>query len=668
MEKRKVHYQQRLQILFVTVFLLFTLLIVRLGYVQILHGEQFEAQLASAQERPIQTDAPRGLMLDRYGNVVVDNEVEFSLTYMMPSTNTSSAVLLDVAQKLESFLEIDTSNVTERDKKDYLLLTMDEKERRQLLDSDKRNNELSNADVYQLELDAITEEQLEALSEKDMAVIAVYREMSQGTATAPQRIKRNVTEEEAHLIIEHLAELPGVDIQLDSRRSYPYGSSLRSIFGSVNFIPGEKVDGYIARGYQRNEIVGVSYLEAQYEEMLKGIKAVRTQSEAGKRQQHSGQRGNDLILSIDMELQQKLEAIIENEMINAGRHSFIEDRSAYAVILNPKSGDVLALAGFLDSGDGTNSADHLGVVNKGFEMGSSIKAASVLTGFHEGVAQPGTQFNDRTIYLPSTPPKSTWNKTGFGWIDDLYALEQSSNVYMFEIGMRLANCYYSAPHTPCGWTSETIAEAYQTVRNSFSQFGLGTDTGIDLPTYFNGMEGENTNGGKLLDLMIGQYDTYTTLQLAQYIATIANDGYRMKLTLVKEVREPTTNPEEPGAVIQQFEPAVLNRIEMSDEHLERVKAGLRRVVTHGNAAARFAEIPQYEVAGKTGTAQVKIAVGEERKTVIDGETQTFVGFAPYSDPEIAFAVVVPHAKLDRHGARQGMAQHIAREIVKAYFD
>ncbi|WP_100407504.1 peptidoglycan D,D-transpeptidase FtsI family protein [Bacillus solitudinis] len=673
-KKRRVSYTYRLNILFLTIFLLFSSLIFRLGYIQIINGEAFASQIDNMKERMFQTDVPRGLMVDRYGTIVVNNKVEFSVTYMMPSENTRPSAVLKVAQTLEPFLTIDTSKVTERDKKDYLLVTMAEEERYQLVSREVRNNVDSHTKLYRLEVEAITEKHLKTISDKELKIIAIFREMVQGTANAPQRIKRGLTDEEAHLISENLDLLPGIDIQLDSSRIYPYGDAFRGFFGNVNLIPSEKLPSYLVRGYERNEVVGTSYLEAQYEELLKGVKAVTSQEGENLVGEHlfekDGQRGNDLILSIDMELQQKLEDILDNEM-DAGKHSFIKDRSAYAVILHPRTGDVLAMAGFLDSVERENSnmADHVGVVNKAFEMGSSVKAASVLTGFQEGVTSPGTKFNDRTIYLPSTPPKGTWNKRGFGWIDDVYALEQSSNVYMFEIGMRLANCYYAGPNTQCGWTSLTIADAYNVVRNSFSQFGLGAETGIDLPSSFNGMQGENTNGGKLLDLMIGQYDTYTTLQLAQYIATIASDGYRMKVNLVTEIREPVADIDEHGAIIHKFEPRVLNRIEMSNEHIKRTQLGLRRVVTHGNAAARFSESPQYEVAGKTGTAQVKVGVQQgEKTTVIDGETQTFVGYAPFNDPEIAFAVVVPHAKLDINGARQGMAQHIARDAVKAYFE
>ncbi|WP_257391672.1 penicillin-binding transpeptidase domain-containing protein [Halalkalibacter krulwichiae] len=129
-----------------------------------------------------------------------------------------------------------------------------------------------------------------------------------------------------------------------------------------------------------------------------------------------GQRGNDLILTLDMELQQRLEKIIDEEMRAAGRHSFILDRSAYAVLMDPRTGDVLAMAGYNDPAhrERESFADHIGNVTKSFEMGSSVKAASVLTGFQAGVAAPGTRFNDRPLYLPGTPVKRSWNTRGFG--------------------------------------------------------------------------------------------------------------------------------------------------------------------------------------------------------------------------------------------------------------
>ncbi|WP_066153718.1 peptidoglycan D,D-transpeptidase FtsI family protein [Halalkalibacter krulwichiae] len=668
-QKKKHHVPIRLNVLFFAVFILFSILILRLGMVQIVEGEDFSKELDRTSNTTARIDAPRGIMYDRFGNVVVDNELELSVTYTNPSRATNSQTILEIARDLEELIDVETERITERDKRDYLLLLMSEEERYELVSRDERKKLESSSDEYRLEVERISDEAIEGLSEKDLRVLAIYREMSRGYANAPQRIKRGITEEEAHRLSENLYRLPGVDILRDSRRAYVYGDSFKDVFGSTGSIPREKLDYYLSRGYDRSDIVGTSFLELQYEDVLRGKKAVMEsittstgnslESSVNERQ---GQRGNDLVLSLDMELQQELEEIIDEEMRKAG-NSFILDRSAYAVLMDPRTGDVLAMAGFNDPADRTrpSNADHIGNVMKAYEMGSSIKAASVLAGFQSGVAYPGKMFNDRPIRLPSTPEKKSVRN--YGWVNDIRALEVSSNVYMFEMGMLMAGCHYP---TNCRWSN--LQGAYDEVRYSFSQFGLGVDTGIDLPSTSSGLAGGSVIAGNLLDLMIGQYDTYTTLQLAQYISTIANDGYRMQPRLVTEIREPVSNREEQGAVIQKFEPTILNRIDMSDEYIKRVQQGLRGVVTRGTASSRFSN-KSYQPAGKTGTAQVNVAVGEgDNRRLVSGNTQTFVGYAPFNNPEIAFAVVVPNVKLERNGGRTGMAQEITSKALDAYFD
>ncbi len=661
-KKKKRHYIPiRLNVLFFVVFVLFSALILRLGMVQIVKGEEFVNELEKTSNTTARIDAPRGIMYDRYGNIVVDNELELSVTYTNPSRVPNSKEMLEIATELEKLIDVETEKIPEHDKRDYVLMNMTQDERYEILSKEERAKLEEKSAEYKLEIERIPQEAIEALTEKDLRILAIYREMARGYANSPQRIKRGITEEEAHIISENLDRLPGVDILRDSKRTYVYGESFRSLFGSIGAIPREKLDYYLSRGYDRSDYVGTSFLELQYEDALRGQKAVLesiTKKTAGQTVDHSvkereGQRGNDLVLTLDMELQQRLESILTNEVRSAGG-SFIKDRSAYAVAIEPKTGEILAMGGYFDpAGPEEGGLDNIGTVNKAFEMGSSIKVASILTGFQAGVASPGTQFYDRPIKLPGQTMKSVNN---YGWVNDRRALEVSSNVYMFEIGMRMAGCYY--PNN-CRWTRDSINDAYDQVRYYFSQFGLGAETGIDLPSTALGLNGGYQAGGNLLHLMIGQLDTYTPLQLAQYISTIANDGYRVQPRLVKEIREPVSNKEEHGAVIQKFEPTILNRVDMSGAEISRVQQGLRDVVAGSRGTARriFAGKP-YQVAAKTGTAQVKV-------DGVNGNTQTFVAYAPYQNPEIAVAVVVPHARIR---GKQGMAQNIASGIMDSYFE
>ncbi len=655
-KKKKSHIPSRLNLLFFAVFILFSALILRLGFVQIVNGEDFVKQLERTSNVTARIDAPRGLMYDRYGNIVVDNELELSLTYTSPTRRPSEEEKLEVARTLETMIEVDTSRITERDMKDYWIVTRREEAFAKLSASERR--ELDNQEQYQLTLNRISEEDLSEITEYEMRVLAIKREMDRGYALAPQRIKQGISLEEAHLVGESLADLPGIDILRDSSRAYPFG--YRSFFGTTRPIPRERLDFFLSRGYERSDIVGTSFLELAYEEALRGQKGIvenitnRGGSIVGEANEQPGSRGNDLVLTLDMELQQMVEDIIKRE-VDAARNSYLDDLAAYVVMLDPRTGEILALAGYDD--------DHAGVLNKAYAMGSAVKGATVLAGFHEGVVQPGTILFDSPIQLPQTPPMGSVRN--WGNINDLTALEVSSNVYMFHIAMRIAGYNYSQQ---CCWGD--FAKAYQKMRNYYSQFGLGVDTGIDLPSESTGIYGPVELPGNLLHLGIGQFDTYTTLQLAQYIGTIANDGYRMQPHLVKEIREPSGSKEELGRVIFQNQPRVMNRIVMSDAHIKRVQEGFRLVVqgSRGTGRGAFGDLP-YNVAAKTGTAQVKVQVHQgERTRWVDGNNQTMVGYAPYENPEIAFAVVIPHVKRDREGGDTQISRRISRAVLNAYFN
>src|SRR5690606_17292584 len=163
--------------------------------------------------------------------------------------------------------------------------------------------------------------------------------------------------------------------------------------------------------------------------------------------------------------------------------------------------------------------------------------------------------------------------------------------------------------------------------------------------------------GLVMDFGIGQYDTYTPMQLAQYVATIANNGDRMKLHLVKEIRESNVNSDEPGKLVKRFEPVVLNRVNAKQEYIRRVQQGFYRV-THGHSGTAKGHYGGLKVVGKTGTAEV----GRKGSGL---ENLIFVGYAPYDDPEIAFSIVVPNV---RKNAGNAITHRIGKDIVKTYYD
>ena len=245
---------------------------------------------------------------------------------------------------------------------------------------------------------------------------------------------------------------------------------------------------------------------------------------------------------------------------------------------------------------------------------------------------------------------------------DLMAIERSSNVYMFKIAMKIAGAEYQYNRG-----LYVSPESFATMRNSFAQFGLGVKTGIDLPNEATGYMGGTSPGAKLLDLAIGQFDTYTPLQLAQYISTIANDGYRMEPHVVKEIREATRDGESLGPIETIIEPKILNRINNSQEEIEQVQKGMRNVYvgSSGSARAQFSDAP-YTAAGKTGTAEVYFYEKDHEMNGQYAINIAHVGYAPFDNPEIAYAVVIPYVTTDPKNVPKANNE-IARAAADKYF-
>ncbi|SDH49351.1 cell elongation-specific peptidoglycan D,D-transpeptidase [Alteribacillus persepolensis] len=637
----------RLNVLFFAVFILFSALILRLGFIQIVQGDEFEREQEQTSSEAVRIDAPRGLMYDRNGELVVDNELVLTLTYTNEQS-VSDEERIRIATELSEIIEVDDDdieNIPERDLKDYWLVTHPD-EALSLITQEDRDSVEEDEELYQIQLDRISDEQLQEL-DPQREIIAIWREMTSGYYDSPQRIKKGLAQEEAHRISERLDDLPGVDILRDANRNYLYEDAFPRFFGRIGSIPRESVDQYLAKGYDRSDEVGTSFLEQYYEEALRGQKGEVSND---SREESSGSRGHDLVLSVDMALQQEVETIIDNE-VDSAAGSFINDKSAYVVMMEPDTGELLAVAGY---------SDQIGTIASSFEMGSTVKPATVLLGLETGVISEHTVVYDRTINLPSTPPISS--VSALGPVNYLSALERSSNVYMAHIAMEMAGYQYGVSQT---WNVAQYNKAYDTFRYYYEQFGLGVETGIDLPYETTGINGGNQSPGNLLYLSFGQFDTYTPMQLAQYTAAIANDGYRMKPQLVKQIREPNADKSELGAVRQQFEPTVLNKVDIDERYIHMAQQGMWRVVNGSRGTARsYFNNTDYVAAGKTGTAEITVR-REGTDNYVDGNNQAFIGYAPYDDPEVAIAVIVPNVYVS---GTSGIANRIARSSLDAYFD
>lgn len=666
--------------LFFVVFLLFSVLILRLGLVQIVYGEDFKREIERTEDITVNNPVPRGKMFDRNGKIIVDNTPLNAITYTK-FQNTSQEEMLETAEKLAQLITKDTSKVRERDKKDYWILKNPEKAKDKITDKEWASYEekkLDDKQIYNLQLERITEVDLKSI-EKDLETLAIFREFNSGYALTQQIVKnKDVTPEEFAVVSENLEALPGVDTTTDWERYYAFGNTLKTVLGNVTSsdegLPKDKLEEYLARDYSRNDRVGKSYIEMQYEDVLHGQKGKvkNVTDKSGKILSteliSEGQRGKDLVLTIDMDLQLEIEKILEEELWNAKKNpkSGLLDR-AFVVLMDPHTGEILTMAGKqIAKNDETGKQEMrdfaLGNITTSYNVGSAVKGATILTGYNTGAISPGTVLFDSPLLIKNTPEKSSWKN--FGSINDLRALQVSSNVYMFKTVIEMGGGQY-IPNGPL----KLDLTAFDTLRESFSQFGLGVKTGIDLPNESTGYKGPIKQSGLLLDLAIGQYDTYTVMQLAQYVSTIANGGFRVQPHIVKEIREPALENNQLGPVIQQIQPTILNRIEGKDEWINRVQEGFRMVmqVGDGTGVGNF-KGAEYKPAGKTGTAEA-FYDGPERKKFGKEPPEvmnlSLVSFAPSDNPEVAMAVLVPWAYQGNSGPNTNNV--IGRRVLDTYF-
>ncbi|NPC92359.1 penicillin-binding protein 2 [Bacillus sp. WMMC1349] len=674
----------RINLYFFAVFTLFAALIIKLGVVQIVKGEDYEAQASRIDAKIATYPAPRGKMYDKYGRVVVDNQSVPAITYTnMKGTETKEKV--KTAEKLAKLIDIDTSFLKERDLKDYWLATHEEKAAGLLSDKEKK---FTAKKTYALQVERVPERDISALkkNKQELETVAFFRRFSGGYAYEPQIVKamnpkksskdsdklldeksskqlpaKDLTYEEVSRVSEHLAELPGVDVIMDWTRKYPHEKTLYSVLGGVTTpeqgLLKDREDFYLTRGYARNDRVGKSYLEYQYEEYLnpKKAKVQYNENRAGKvvgqETIDEGRRGYDLQLSFDIELQQKVEKIIEDELNRFRGSNPMLDR-AFVVMMDPNNGDVLSMAG-KQIVDGKITDYAIGTFTTQYEMGSAVKGATVLAGFQDGMPH-GQGYFDQPIKLAGSEPKKSWKNLGY--VNDVSALQQSSNVYMFNVAMRMAGFTYvkDAPFP-------ADLEDLKKMRYYYNQFGLGVKTGIDLPQESAGMQTKPKSvGGLLLDEAIGQFDTYTPLQLAQYMSTIANGGYRVQPRIVKSIHQPES--EKIGPVIEERSPKVLNRINNSASDIERVKIGLKKVTQSANGTAH--NVFDHDVSGKTGTAQASYYGINKQMWGEEVYNLTFAGYYPSEHPKVAFSVVVPYLNNDK----AKISKNISKRIIKAYAD
>lgn len=675
-KKNRSHIPRRLNLLFFITFLAFTALFVRLGYLQLYQGEMITNMVQRTESTLSTGSVPRGVIYDSQGRVLVGNQPELAILYTRDRASRVAPIdIVNVARELASLIDIPVQDLTERDKKDYfIVVNIDEVNNR--LTADQRL--LSGAEAYQAQLAAVTTEDLE-FSQGELRIIALFKKMNSAFELSTVTVKnKNVTEAEVARVSEQLGSLPGIEIGTDWQRVYPQDEMLRSILGQVSTeqrgLPSESADKLLSRGYAMNDRVGISYLEQQYEDALRGSKSIYnivTDSADDILENElvfEGAKGDNLVLTIDTAFQSELDAIAENALQNM-THRGLNDR-IYIVAMEPSTGDLLGIAGkrfeYDEATDSYNYDvivdDALGAINTSYGMGSSIKPAMVAMGYMHGVIS----LDDNVIvdeplkFLASQEKSSVFNRTGSMPIDDIQALQMSSNIYMIKLAMRIGGQTDYQEDGRLNIDFNTI----NILRNYFAEFGLGTQTGIDLPNESSGYTPSSDQLVSALDLSYGQFDLYTPLQMSQYVSTIANGGTRYSPRIVKEIRGTDYNGEL-GAVKTTIKPNVMNVIDIDPNAMKRIQEGMRQVshTSEGTARYYFENYP-IEVGSKTGTTEAFYSGPIQHASNEPVTNATYAGYAPFDDPEIAITVIVPYLEEESWGRE---STKVAHQVMNAYF-
>ena len=664
-------YKKRFLFLGSVLVVLFLVITLRLYQVMLREQSHYEEELTTLATTIVEGDSsPRGRILDRNGKVIVDNKAVKTIYYNKDNDRETEEEI-ELAYKVSAHLSLDYDKLTDRNKREFFVAKNSDNMNDRITKEEWEKYEqrkLDSDDIYELKIERVTEEELSSFTEEDNKASYLYYLMNRGYSYDDKIIKdEDVTDEEYAYIAENNEDLPGFNTKLGWERVYNYGDTFRTILGNIGTIPSEEKDEYLAKGYSLNDIVGTSYIEEQYEEYLKGTKAIyKTINSHELELVSEGKRGNDIVLTIDIELQQQLEAILNEEILSTKGQPNTEyyDRS-YAVIQDPNTGEILAMAGRQAVSDGNGGYKTVdcttGIMTDPMTSGSVVKGASMLVGYNTGAITIGEYQVDECIKIAGTPQKCSWRT--LGRINDIDALALSSNVYQFKTAMKVAGATYQ-------YNKPLVIneEAFDIYRNTFKEFGLGVKTEIDLPVESLGYTSDNKAPGLLLDFVMGQYDTYTPIQLSQYISTFANGGSRLQPHLLKEVHA-ATDDESLGETIYTFETNVLNTVTTKSEYLNRVKEGFYAVMNTSYGLGVGYIDDSHDPSGKTGTSQSAKDTNDDGINDTDTVSTAFVGYAPSSSPKMSITVTSPHSTWEnsRNSYSTLVTRRISKRASDAYF-
>ena len=671
--KKKINYDKvisaRFTLFLVVMLFLFCIVLIKVFKVMIIDKKTYTEDLSILTYSTVSgTSSPRGRIYDRNYNILVDNKSLKTITYRKQKGITNLE-MIKVASELVPHIDLNYQKLTDRAKREYSfaknkslcdkLVTKGEKEK-------VKQMKMTQNELDELKISRIKDKDLN-FSPEEQKVAYLYYLMNKGYTYEEKIIKSNVSDKEYAYVSENNEELTGFNTKIDWERVYPYGDVFKTILGKVSTstqgIPAEDKDYYLAKGYNLNDRVGISYLEKQYEEYLHGEKDVyEIVNSHETKLLKEGSRGKDIVLTIDINLQSEVERILSEQVAMAKGEANTDyyDHSG-VIIQDPKTGEILAMASKRIV-NGSIIDNTTSLLISPITPGSVVKGASMLVGYNTGAIHIGEYMRDECVKIAGIEKAKCSSVDNLGTINDITALAKSSNVYQFKTAIRVngQEYYYNMPLI-------FKQSSFDTYRNMYHSFGLGVKTGIDLPVESNGYTSKDKAAGNLLDFVMGQYETYTPIQLSQYISTIANSGERVEPHLLKEVHKSSDN-DEIGALDFIVERKVLNKVDTKPEYMNRVKEGFIAVLNSPGGYGVGYMNPAMRPAGKTGTSQSFIDTNNDGKIDTETITSSFLGYAPYDNPKMSIMVTSPDSSHPNSSTNYAslVTYHITQAITAKY--
>lgn len=679
---------------------------VRLFTYQIVQADRYQAAAQDNSRREVNSPAPRGVIYDRNGTILARNIASYNVVVTAANLPEDPGAVQEIFRELSKLIDMPVNQGVIDQNSPYVPCE----------------------------------------SDQGIQQIAEY-----GQASKPYeavRLKCDIDRQVAMTVMERSVDWPGISVEVQPIRDYPTGSVTSSLVGFLGPIPANQEADYVTKGFVPNrDKVGYAGVELQLQDLLAGKNGLETVETdvAGQYIRTIGvpespSPGLNVRLTIDTRLQQAAEAIFKQEL-KSWNDYFGELRYTNGVVIaiNPRTGEILAMVSYPSyennrmarfipayyfqqlAADPSNPLMNHALADN-LPAGSVFKLSTAIGALNEGVVTP-----DQVL---ETPPKLIvqekfseqqagrprefvdWNEAGFGHLDFIGGISNSSNVYFYKLG---------------GGYDDEVKEGLGICRlGTYARaLGYGANPGTGFPGEENGLipdpkwkritHGEGWSTGDTYISSVGQgYVLATPLQVLMSAATVANDGKLMQPTLIREVvdGEGKTVPvwmtadgqlstvQTPGAIqvspfqshmkwdmtdvnnpiIQEYYPTTIQGCEeipgqkkaVQPWVIQKVQEGMRRAVTHGTLSnpetVGFDQLEKEGIAaaGKTGTAEYCDKYAQAKNLCTYGNWPTHawtVGYAPFSDPEIAVVAFVYNG-----GEGSSVAGPIVRRVLQAYFE